>query len=98
MAVKFGSNSTLTTAYGYDEINRLTSATYPGQSATSFTYDWVGNRLTAGSSTYTYDKADRLTSPGSFTYWGTGSLWEILGSPDIEFTYDARELLSTVGN
>lgn len=74
--------------YGYDQINRLTSA-----GATSYSYDWVGNR---GQGTGTsYDNADRLLSPGSNTYYGTGSL-QSGGVPARSYTYDFRELLSTV--
>ncbi|MBI4355284.1 MAG: hypothetical protein HY597_02375 [Candidatus Omnitrophica bacterium] len=33
--------------FGYDTLNRLTSATHPTLAAESFTYDGVGNRLAA---------------------------------------------------
>ncbi|MBI4355286.1 MAG: RHS repeat-associated core domain-containing protein [Candidatus Omnitrophica bacterium] len=60
--------------FGYDTLNRLTSATQPTLPADSFTYDGVGNRLTASSSqpsavsNYTYDAANRLLDDGTFTY------------------------------
>ena len=58
----------VTTTYGYDVVSRLTSAaTKKGnQSRTSstYTYDFVGNRLTKGgdfAEAYTYDRLNRLT-------------------------------------
>ena len=53
--------------YGYDRLSRLTSAA-DGSGSRSYAYDPVGNRTTrtAGSSTsYTYDRADRLLSAGA---------------------------------
>jgi len=54
-------------SYGYDRLYRLTSVTNPGDDA-AYSYDPVGNRLTktlgSTSTTYTYDRADRLASAG----------------------------------
>jgi YD repeat-containing protein len=50
-------NTTLSTTYGYDGLDRLTSATQ-GPNSWGFTYDGVGNRLTStvggASTTYAY--------------------------------------------
>ena len=57
-----------TATFGYDDLNRLTSASYPGGQAYGYTYDTVGNMLTAstpsGNRSYTYDLANRITSAG----------------------------------
>ena len=55
-----------TTAFGYDALNRLSSAAYPGTYGTwSWAYDAVGNRLTqnstSGQTTYGYDANGNLT-------------------------------------
>ncbi|MBI5285192.1 MAG: hypothetical protein HY874_08880, partial [Chloroflexi bacterium] len=54
-----------TTTYGYDDLYRLTAATYPNGDTQTYTYDAMGNRLTmvnnGATTTYGYDDADRLT-------------------------------------
>ena len=63
-----GSSSPIsqTLSYGYDKLYRLTTASGGPAGATSYTYDPVGNRLTrtraATTTTYAYDRADRITS------------------------------------
>jgi RHS repeat-associated protein len=55
------------TSYGYDRLYRLLGAGGP-DGAPAYTYDPAGNRtsMTLGSSTsYTYDRADRISSAGS---------------------------------
>jgi hypothetical protein len=74
------------TVYGYDAIDRLISA-----GSTSYTYDWVGNRLTPGG--YTFNDVDMITSPGSWVYRLTGSLSSGNG---LSYTYNSRELLESV--
>ena len=55
--------------YGYDTVDRVTSATYPGTTAESFSYDGVGNRTTSHlSATYGYQPFNKLTSTTSATY------------------------------
>jgi len=55
--------------FGYDELQRLTSATHPNQPAESYSYDPVGNRTTSHQSTsYTYAPVNRVTQIGSTTY------------------------------
>ena len=63
-----------THSYGYDALNRLTSASHPAATnlpilSETFSYDAVGNRLSdAQISGYQYDAANRLTANSSFTY------------------------------
>ncbi len=57
--------------YGYDALNELTSA-QTGILKMSWTYDAVGNRLTAslprGAVKYSYDASDRMLTAGTRTY------------------------------
>lgn len=74
-------NSAKNKTYGYDVLDRLSSATgpWPSSGSLSYTYDPVGNRLTEGgslgSSTYSY--ADNL-------------LTDITGAKNKTFSYDAN--------
>lgn len=54
-------------SYSYDRLSRLAGVTGASGSR-SYTYDPVGNRLTkeeGGTTTYSYDRADRITTAGS---------------------------------
>lgn len=75
----------------------------PGESYRTYTYDPVGNRLTetsdAGTTTYGYDVADRLTSttpPGqgaiSYTFDANGNQ---TGAGATTYTYDLADRLKT---
>jgi len=62
-----------TTTFGYDALNRLTSAAYPaGYGSWTWTYDAVGNLLAqtspSGTTNYSYDANNRLTSAGGVNY------------------------------
>ncbi len=60
-----------TRSYGYDLVDRLTSATYtnPSQSSENYGYDSVGNRTSSHlSATYAYQPFNRLTSTSSVSY------------------------------
>ncbi|MDR7419859.1 MAG: RHS repeat-associated core domain-containing protein [Armatimonadota bacterium] len=82
--------------FGYDDLNRLTSAAYPGGYGTwGWTYDEVGNRLTqtgpSGTTTYTYDGNNRLLQAVAGTtvtygYDDNGNLLTI--STGRSFTWD----------
>jgi RHS repeat-associated protein len=69
-----GDPSTLI-SYSYDRLNRLTGVE-DAQGTESYSYDPVSNRLTAGGSTFAYDRADRLTAAGatSITVDANGNL------------------------
>jgi RHS repeat-associated protein len=70
-------------SYGYDALNRLTSAAGSGTTSTSYAYDGAGNRTSATSNgvttTYSYNSADELTSSllngttTNYTYDGNGN-------------------------
>jgi RHS repeat-associated protein len=59
-------------AYGYDEANRLLSASYWDGTSQTYAYDAAGNRSSQISgnttTTYSYDAAGRLTAAGGTTY------------------------------
>jgi RHS repeat-associated protein len=66
-------DSSGTTTFAYDALNRLTQAAHPGGYGTwSWTYDAVGNRTQqtgpGGTTNYAYDQNNRLLSAGSTTY------------------------------
>lgn len=96
-----------TWSYGYDENNRLTSATPPSPITDqpvggNYGYDWVGNRLNppSGDNHMVYDKADRVISwPGmrNYSYYGDGSLNEernAQGTLILSYTYHLNGLLN----
>jgi RHS repeat-associated protein len=79
-----------TTSYAYDAASRMTSKTDPLNRIWTYTYDPVGNKTkvvdangdatsdpTDGTTTYTYDANDRLSS---IDYSDS--------TPDVSFTYD----------
>lgn len=79
----------ITTTYVYDAAKRLTSIQYPDSSQNvSYTYDAVGNVLTmtdpSGTTTYTYDNANRLLSESkqmNGTTYVTGYTYTLAGKP-----------------
>ncbi|MGB3904007.1 MAG: LamG-like jellyroll fold domain-containing protein [Anaerolineae bacterium] len=90
---------TVTATYAYDDLYRLTSASYSAGAVYTYTYDAVGNRETMispeGNVSYTYDGANRLTSAGGQTYtWDDkGNLtWDGVRS----YTYDHANRLKQV--
>ncbi|MCO5297810.1 MAG: hypothetical protein M9921_13240 [Fimbriimonadaceae bacterium] len=94
---------TVTTTYGYDDINQLVSESRSGYSA-SYTYDANGNRasktLNGTTETYTVDDADKLTtitSGGntvkSFTYDTAGRTTAVTtsaGTTSLTYDYEGR--------
>jgi len=85
----------LTTTYGYDPLQRLRDVSYPalpgGPAASSihYTLDAVGNRLSDGSTSATFDAADQASG---MTYDGVGNL---LSDGTTTYTYDAANRLLT---
>ncbi len=86
-------DSSGTTTFGYDALNRLTQAAYPGTYGTwSWAYDAVGNRTSqtapSGQTLYTYDQTNRLTQAGAvvYSYDANGNLTGT--SAGQSFTYD----------
>ena len=99
-----------TTAYDYDELNRLMFIDYPAPDRdVTFTYDAVGRRLTMvdglGTTTWTYDALDRpLTTTDPFdntvtyTYNALGNR-VTLAYPDdkvVSYAYDSAHRLDEI--
>ena len=98
-------DSSGTTNFSYDGLNRLIGAAYPGTYGTwSWEYDPVGNRASQSvnggqSLSYTYDGDNRLTNAGavSYTYDANGNL--IGTSAGQSFSYDEfNRMVHAVGN
>ncbi|MCG7945552.1 MAG: hypothetical protein N0C84_04330, partial [Candidatus Thiodiazotropha taylori] len=95
------------TAYGYDDLYRLTSETITdsqhGDYSASYQYDGVGNRtystIDGVQTAYTYDDNDRLTQQGGtrYAYDANGStLTETLDTNTIIYSYNAKNELISV--
>src|SRR5262249_52887601 len=82
-------------SYTYDELNRLTSASYPalpggpGAGSVPYNLDALGNRLGDGTTSFSYDAANRLTKPG-YSYDAIGNL---LSDGTTSYSYDAANRL-----
>ena len=87
-----------TQAFGYDALDRLTSATHPLTFDQTFSYDPVGNRATNGS---LYNVGNQLTEDANFTYTydDNGNLvrktFKSSGN-HTDYTYDAENRLTKV--
>jgi RHS repeat-associated protein len=84
--------------YTCDRLYRLTGA-QDTSGARSYTYDPVGNRLSADSTAYTYDRADRMTAAGStsITVDANGNLIA-KGADTFVFDQANRLTTATVGS
>ena len=86
----------VTTNYGYDNIYELLSATQGGNTTESYTYDPVGNRLTAlGSAAWSYNTSNELNSrPGdSYAFDANGNTitkTDSSGTTNYSWDYDNR--------
>ncbi|HYR76513.1 MAG TPA: RHS repeat-associated core domain-containing protein [Pyrinomonadaceae bacterium] len=89
-----------THAYGYDVLDRLTSATYTGTAAESYTYDGVGNRMSSQrSATYSYQPFNRLTgtSTAGYLYDNNGNMTtKTEGASTTHFAWDFENRLTQV--
>jgi RHS repeat-associated protein len=89
-----------THAYGYDSVDRVTTATYPGAAAESYTYDGVGNRTASHlSASYTYQPFNRVTSAGgaTYTYDNNGNLLSKVSATDTtQYAWDYENRLTQV--
>ena len=89
---------TQTINYVYDPLNRLKEANYPDGIYYHYSYDKVGNRLTASdqysTTTYTYDDANRLASVNGvqYTYDANGNL---LSDGVNSYVYDSANRLTS---
>ncbi|MGV3623040.1 MAG: RHS repeat-associated core domain-containing protein [Archangium sp.] len=86
-------------AYGNDAMGRLTSASKNGATASTWTYDGNGNRLTESGVASTFDAQDRLLTRGTTTYtWDAlgGRRSKTEGSAVTEYTHDGLGALTSV--
>jgi len=87
-------NPTYTQSFGYDELNRLTSASSAAYGTLGYSYNAIGNILTKEGVSYTqYDPikvhAVRATSDGkSFAYDSNGNMTAEFGSTARTISYD----------
>lgn len=100
MAQTWLGGNTLTSTYRLDPLQRIDQASYPslpgGPSATTISYqlDAFGNRLSDGTSVFSYDAADRISNNPSFQYDANGNL---LSDGTTSYSYDAaNRLVQTV--
>jgi RHS repeat-associated protein len=99
--LEFSAGETITITYAYDSLYRLTAADYSDGIYFHYTYDSTGNRLTeqtqAGTTSYAYDIANRLTSVNGVTYtWDNNG--NLLSDGVNTYTYDhANRLASASG-
>lgn len=80
-------NAALTASYGYDALDRLTSATQ-GAATWGYTYDGIGDRQSATA-------AGASTTYGYFT--GTHRLQSLGGAQAKSFSYDAAGNMTSDG-
>jgi RHS repeat-associated protein len=93
-----------TTAYGYDQVGRLTDVTVDSTLTAHYEYDGNGNRLAVtrpggGTVSGTYDAQDRLTAYGAvtYTYTANGDLQTATSGGEITtYGYDVFGNLTTV--
>jgi len=93
------------TSYTYDALHRLTRVGYPGGRAVSYVYDPCGNResmtdTTGGTTAYTYDAANQMTSAGAatYTYDANGSVVSRTGTGATTYAWDAKGRLASAGS
>jgi RHS repeat-associated protein len=87
-------------AYGYDAVDRLTSASYPATGNEAYAYDAVGNRTSSHrSANYGYQPFNRLTSTdtASYLYDNNGNLTsKSTGTGTTQFQWDYENRLTQV--
>ena len=93
-------DQTGTHVYGYDALDRLTSATYTGSPNESYAYDGVGNRTSSHkSASYTYQPFNRLTNTttANYIYNNNGNLIsKTEGTGTTQFQWDFENRLVQV--
>jgi YD repeat-containing protein len=88
-----------TTTYSYDKLYRLTAVDAPGSGLdTSYSYDPAGNRLSMiriNSTSYSYDRADRITAAGSVSYTVNAN-GNLTARGSDSFAYDQANRLTSI--
>jgi len=103
--------TTETMSYGYDALDRLTSACYTPPTCSgsgtfiNYTYDPVGNRLTevrsAGTTSYSYNAADQLTQtsgPSGNVSYGYDSNGNETSTGSRTFAYDLENRMTSTSS
>jgi RHS repeat-associated protein len=88
-----------THVYGYDPMERLTSATYSGTPNEIYAYDAVGNRTNSHrSANYSYQPDNRLvaTATASYLYDNNGNMISKAQSGTTVFAWDFENRLTQV--
>jgi len=101
--------SNRSTIYEYDNMDRLIKTTYPDASIITYAYDFRGNLTKvispSGTTDYTYDIYDRLSSEKdphnlqvNYSYDNSDNMTNITypGNKTVNYTYDNSNRLSTV--
>lgn len=101
MLVFAGEVITTTITYTYDPLYRLTAADYSDETYYHYIYDAVGNRLSettqTGSTSFTYDNANRLTSVDGITYtWDNNG--NLLSDGVNSYSYNRANRLIAISN
>jgi RHS repeat-associated protein len=88
------------TTYGYDALDRLTEWNPPGAGATSYGYDPAGNRTHAGSTTYSFNALNELTTDSngaSYSYDADGRLASVEEAGETtSYSWDHLDKLTSV--
>jgi RHS repeat-associated protein len=86
--------------FGYDNIYELLSVTQGSTTKESYTYDPVGNRLTAlGSAPWSYNVSNELTARPSYTYTYDNNgnvLTSTTGSNTTNYTWDYENQMTSL--
>jgi len=99
-----GSLSERTVEYEYDELYRLIEAAVWGGETIIYSYDEVGNRISAGARSYVYDDNDRLIEEREggevvveYSYDDNGNLLSRTeGNETVDYIWDDRNRLIAV--
>jgi len=96
---KTDQRTAVATSYGYDNIYQLLSATQGGAATETYTYDGVGNRLSALTGSYGYNNSNEMNSaPGAtYTYDNNGNTQTKVDSTGTtNYTWDYENRLTSV--
>jgi len=90
--------------YTYDPLNRLWTENYAGASQTDG-YDWVGNRTSRGTASFSYNAVDELTAytgVHQYDYYADGSLHHTKtdpgGTTQDTYTYGYDHLVTFIAH
>ncbi len=94
---KFDARLEQETTFAYDVLNRITEFNPPGEGSTGYDYDEAGNRTEAGSTTYSYNVLNQLTSASNgttYSYDGAGRVTGIeKGAEETTYEWDPLDHL-----